>query len=71
MVTFKWTCHICGDDRPDERISVHTTDVSASHDLPPGTMKMNVRYCNDRPKCVAAAPSFTFLKSKEKRGNDD
>jgi hypothetical protein len=48
-----WTCHVCGEERPDARISVFTTDVSALFGLPAGTVKENVRYCNDRPECVA------------------
>lgn len=43
-----WKCHICGDERPDSRISVRSKPV-------PGAgveMSQNVRYCNDRPDCV-------------------
>jgi hypothetical protein len=53
-----WQCHVCGDLREDSKISVFTRDVSqdAEPKLPPGTMKINVRYCNDRPKCIDGAP---------------
>lgn len=50
-----WTCHLCGDDRPDAQISVCSTDISVEKGLPPGTMRQNVRYCNDRFACVEAA----------------
>ncbi len=52
-----WTCHVCGELRPDSTISVVTTDVSTQYELPSGTMKQNVRYCNDRQTCINAALS--------------
>ncbi len=56
-----WTCHICGKERPDNKISVHTIDTSKEHDFPSGTMKQNVRYCNDNEECIKKAPSFRFV----------
>lgn len=53
MIT--WTCHICGDERPDDRISVVSSDLSAEYGLPPGVMGQNVRYCNDREMCRIGA----------------
>lgn len=50
-----WTCHICGDERTDDKISVYTSDLSLEFHLPAGVMKQNVRYCNDRPLCVTGA----------------
>lgn len=47
-----WTCHVCGDLRPDDKISV------AKHvHIYPGdfTAEHNVRYCNDREACRTAA----------------
>lgn len=46
-----WRCHICREERPDERISVfkhHRTlqDVSFTE---------NVRFCNDREECLDGA----------------
>lgn len=58
-----WKCHICGRERPDSRISVYTTDRSDKVNMPPGTMKMNVRYCNDRLECVEGAKTFDFFKT--------
>jgi hypothetical protein len=57
-----WTCHICGDERPDAMISVHTRDVSHELDLKPGSAQENVRYCNDRPECIEGAKTFRFFK---------
>ena len=62
MAELTWKCHICGDIRPDDRISVRTTDISAKSGLPPGTMQQNVRYCNDREKCIEGAKTFSFVK---------
>lgn len=56
-----WTCHICHDVRPDEKISVKTTDVSADHGLEAGVLRQNVRYCNDRQACMEGALAFRFF----------
>lgn len=49
-----WTCHVCGDLRPDARISVYKeTDVLGDSDVP---VTVNVRHCNDRPACLEGAP---------------
>jgi hypothetical protein len=45
-----WICEVCGEERPDDAISVLTM---------PGivpTMRIKVRFCNDRPDCALAAP---------------
>lgn len=46
-----WTCHVCGKERPDARISVVKTDMSDQYGLPLGTVEQNVRYCNDNALC--------------------
>jgi len=47
-----WTCHVCGDERPDEFISV----AKHKHLYPNGfEIQNNVRYCNDRKACRVAA----------------
>ena len=51
----KWTCHVCGELRPDHRISVYKIDRSLEFNLPIGTMIHNVRYCNDRQLCLNRA----------------
>jgi hypothetical protein len=52
-----WTCHVCGDERPDTAISVfkreHTGAVAFTE---------NIRYCNDRPACIEGARTFSHLK---------
>ena len=47
-----WKCHVCGRERPDERISVYSEERT----IGPATAKVNVRYCNDNPDCRAGAP---------------
>ncbi len=48
-----WTCHVCKQERPDAKISVHTQRV----DLGGITAKRNTRYCNDRKSCREGAPT--------------
>jgi len=55
-----WTCHICGANRPDAKISVQKNYRSMG-----GTrVQENVRYCNDKAECRKAAPKFSFLRPK-------
>lgn len=57
-----WTCLVCGDDRPDRLISVHTTEIAYPiPGRPDYSITQNVRFCNDRPACVAGAPAVTFF----------
>ena len=59
MIT--WTCHICGEERPDNKISVISTDLSAEWGFPAGTVAQNVRYWNDRELCRAGAKIKRFF----------
>lgn len=52
-----WTCHVCGDVRPDAKISVFTHEREVNG----VSFRENVRHCNDRPPCVEGAKSFHFL----------
>ena len=65
MKNLTWTCHICGDERPDDKISV----FSKSLEIPGVEAKQNVRYCNDRQECIDGAQTFSFSKRGE-RGLD-
>lgn len=56
MVT--WTCHVCGSERPDDKISVCTNQKIIGNI----TIPMNVRYCNDIESCINAAPHYDFLE---------
>lgn len=59
-----WKCHVCGRERPDEKISVFTRDRSVEYGLPVGTMLENVRYCNDSLTCSAKVTT-TYLIGKK------
>jgi hypothetical protein len=57
-----WTCHICGQERPDAMIGVEKHKT-----LMPGTnlrVEESVRYCRDKAECMNAAPNFSFIKPK-------
>jgi hypothetical protein len=53
----RWTCHVCGEERPDEFISVYTTTKY----LNGVEFKHNVRYCNDKQSCVEGAKKITWI----------
>lgn len=60
-----WECHICHEERPDDKISV----ISKPLDIPGVVAEQNVRYCNDRQACVAGAQTYSFIKGEN--DNDD
>jgi hypothetical protein len=45
---------ICGETRPDAKISVEHRPVKGAADAFPET-RVNVRYCNDRKECTDKA----------------
>lgn len=49
-----WTCMVCKDERPDAAISVAHRPLAGLENAFPGT-RLNLRYCNDRPACIAEA----------------
>lgn len=53
-----WKCHICEEERPDDKISVLTKPIVIKG-LPCGDQ--NIRYCNDRPACIEGAKEFSFF----------
>jgi len=59
-----WTCHVCGDLRPDVFISVRRHDKSEECGMPPGTFQENVRYCNDRESCREGSKTHSHFKNK-------
>ena len=55
---FTWKCHVCGEIRPDDKISVR------QHPLVVKGLVMgnqNVRYCNDNPDCIEKSKTTTFM----------
>lgn len=53
-----WRCHVCKEERPDDKISVCKVPFKASY----CSGVQNVRYCNDRADCRRAAPNVDFFK---------
>jgi hypothetical protein len=45
-----WTCHACGDTRPDAMIDTYAEDTVLKGSIP---MRVSLRYCRDRPRCRA------------------
>ena len=48
----QWDCHVCGDRRPDAKISVAEHAITDARGI---TVTQHVRYCNDRPMCERTA----------------
>ena len=57
--TLTWKCHVCGDERPDAKISVFSKPLMINGQVCGQT---NVRYCNDRQACIEGAPNVDFMK---------
>lgn len=57
-----WKCHICGEERPDDKISVVTKPLIINGQV---CGEQNIRYCNDRPACIEGANEFSFFKGGE------
>jgi uncharacterized Fe-S cluster protein YjdI len=49
-----WACHVCGAVRPDDLIAVHKSRWLRADRI---AVQTNVRYCADRPDCLAGAPA--------------
>jgi hypothetical protein len=58
MQNLTWTCHVCGKERPDDKISVHSKTVTMNN-VP---ITQNVRYCNDNPECIEGATKIDWIK---------
>lgn len=59
-----WSCHICGKERPDSKISVLSKPLVAEE---PDQGRQNIRYCNDDGMCVEKAKTFSLLDKAEGR----
>ena len=66
MNDLTWACHICNEERPDAKISVLTKPLN----IPGVISNENIRYCNDKPECVAGAQTFSFYKDSEEGTTD-
>lgn len=64
---FTWTCHVCGDERPDEKVAV----AKHKHTYPTGVeIEENVRYCSDRAECERIANLNGHPALSERRVNE-
>jgi hypothetical protein len=50
-----WTCHFCGDIRPDEKIGVVSVESKTNTGV---EVKHNRRYCTDRLTCRRQAAKW-------------
>lgn len=57
-----WTCHVCGLERPDAKISVFTRVIRFENGV---TMRENFMYCNDKPDCIQNVSSLYFISGRE------
>ena len=62
-----WICHICGEERPDDKISTLSKPIMIDGQVVPGG-EQNIRYCNDRPACIEGAKEFSFFKEDKGDG---
>lgn len=62
LTQLTWRCHLCGSERPDAKISVFSR-THPIEDCGGATFQENIRYCNDRPGCIAGARTFTLLSN--------
>ena len=58
----EWNCQICGEKRPDDRISVLSKPLVIEGRVI-GTQ--NIKYCNDRPSCIEKAKDYSYFKDKK------
>jgi len=60
-VDLTWKCHICGELRPDDKVSVLRKPWYFMGQI---VGYQNIRYCNDRPECYDGALKFEFIAAK-------
>ena len=58
MRQLTWKCHICKEERPDDKISVFKKPL-VINGMTMG--EQNIRYCNDKPECLEVAKGFNFI----------
>ena len=56
-----WTCHVCGDRRPDKKISVSSEKTQSSQSN--HTFHWHIRYCNDKTKCGKIAREMAKMEN--------
>lgn len=63
MDELAWTCHICKQIRPNDKIDVVTGYLLLENGISENT-QINIRYCNDRLDCrhIAHTHAYKFYK---------
>jgi hypothetical protein len=56
-----WRCHICGIERPDDKISVRSNKIISDNGY---EMTENICYCNDIQDCIEKSKTFSFRKEE-------
>ena len=56
-----WTCHICGEERPDDKIGVINRQIII---IPDVIGHENIRFCKDKESCREGALTFSHLNPK-------
>jgi hypothetical protein len=56
-----WTCHVCGEVRPDNKIMVFSKVKKFGN----AEITQNVRYCIDKPDCIEGARNIDWLTRTE------
>lgn len=62
MRELSWTCHICGRERPDDKISVVSKPIMIEGRI---IGQQNIRYCNDNEECIQKALDFSHFHLDE------
>jgi len=63
--TITWTCHICKQERPNDRISVISLPLIIQGRV---CGEQNIRYCNDKQERTEKAQNFRgWIKDEQMR----
>jgi hypothetical protein len=57
-----WTCHVCGEERPDSMIAVYHKPWVFRGEV---VGMQNIRYCVDKPECFEGAQRYSFVDNDE------
>lgn len=62
MIIDTWKCQICGEERPDDKISVMSKPLVIDGQV---LGIQNIKYCNDRQNCIEKAGSYSYFKDRK------
>jgi len=58
MRKLSWRCQMCNKERPDNKISVYSSDLTVAiglGDMGENIVTLNTKYCNDNKECEKKA----------------